>query len=261
MAGAGHLVSFDGPPDGSEDHHRGSQPSCDKALDAFPRRPMRRLAACRCRQSARQRFGAGPLPWSAVPGTAGDPSPALRRAPSHDGSGFVMPGFRPAMLLARTPSPPRPLRRRSMRQADWSADNGAGPRIRCVAGPRDSRSVDWFDHAGTPFPPRLRGAIDCSEQYARHHWITKGFCLTALAATALQGELHPVTTGIPPHPPMRRIGHATSCDPLGGSEGAPLKPPSHEECRLSLANLTAEWPPSLRLAKTVLYRPLLPCEM
>lgn len=97
-------MSFDGPPDGSEDHHPGSQPGCAKALDAFPRRPMRRLAACRCRQSARQRFGAGPLPWSAVPGTAGDPSPALRRASRHDVSGFEMPGRCPAMPPAKTSS-------------------------------------------------------------------------------------------------------------------------------------------------------------
>ena len=102
--GAVVQVSFDGPPDGSEDHHPGSQPSCAQALDVFPRRTMRRLAACRCRQSARQRFGAGPLPWSAVPGTARDSSPALRGASRHDVSGFGMPGRCPAMPPAKTSS-------------------------------------------------------------------------------------------------------------------------------------------------------------
>ena len=147
---------------------------------------------------------------------------ALRKASRHDVSGFDTRGCCPAMLLARTASSPRrPLRRRSGRQADRSANNGAGPLTRGVAGPRDVRGVDCFGHAGTPFPPRLRGATNCGRQYARHHWITKGFCLAALAAAALQGELRPVTTGFAPPTFGKRNRAATFRDCLRfGSDGA-----------------------------------------
>lgn len=155
------------------------------------------------------------------------PSPPRGVAPRRERLLACRAPAQPCRLRGPRPHKQRPLRRGSGRQADWSANNGAGPLIRCVAGPCDARGVDCFGHAGTPFPPRLLGATNCGRQYARHSWITKGFCLAALAAAALQGELRPVTTGSPrPHPPSRN-GGAVFCN----------EPCSDGTCALKRVNL------------------------
>ena len=87
-------VSFDGPPDGSEDHHRGPQQAAQG-----PRRVSQPYFAA---------AGAVPFPavgrqrstrplFSGVPsfGTAGDPSLALRETSRHDGSLDAAPGCCP----------------------------------------------------------------------------------------------------------------------------------------------------------------------
>ena len=139
-------VSFNGPPDGSEDHHRGPQQAAHG-----PRRvsPPSSAAAGAVPSPAvvRQRFGARPL-WSAFPARRGiSPPPSARRRATT--GAFAPRDARPRRT--ETSSPPRHPLPPAFGAPGRSA-NGAGPQVRCVAGPRDVRGVDCFGYAGTSVP-------------------------------------------------------------------------------------------------------------
>ena len=121
-----------------------------KALDAFPRRPARRLAACRLRQSARQRFGSRsvakcPLTRQRVlpPASARDVAPRQER--------LRYAGLSPGHAARSSCSARQPLLP-VFGAPGRSLGRGAGPQVRCVAGPRDVRGVDCFDYAGILVP-------------------------------------------------------------------------------------------------------------
>ena len=128
-----------------------------KALDAFPRRPARRLAACRLRQSARQRFGSRSVAKCPLTRQRFSLRPP-RETSRHDKSGCGTPGCRPVT----PPGAPAPRGSRSCSARQpllpvfgapcRSLGRGAGPQVRCVAGPRDLRGVDCFDYAGILVP-------------------------------------------------------------------------------------------------------------
>ena len=181
------------------------------ALDAFPSRPMRRLAPCRFRQSVRQRFGPGSL--CGVPfrhGRGSLPCPPRDAAPRRE---RLYAGLLPGRAATETSSPPRqPLRRCPARRAYPSATaqvhrSGASPgRAMCAAWTGSIARRNLRSCHGSQEPLRSLAL------YARHHGVTTKILLAALAAAAPQAALRPVTTGIPPAPSETRVAAATLCN-------------------------------------------------
>ena len=150
-------MSFDGPPDGSEDHHRGRSKCCACALDAFPRRPTRRLAACRLRQSARQRFGSRSVAKCPLTRQRFSLRPP-RETSRHDKSGCGTPGCCPVT----PPGAPAPRGSRSCRCSGRQADRSATAQVhRSGASPGRAICAAWTGSItrGSSSPPRLFRAL------------------------------------------------------------------------------------------------------
>ena len=108
-AGGGGLGEFDGPPDGSEDHHRDPQQRCARPSTRFPAVQCggRRRAVPGSRRagaSATESF-CGIVPWTRRSCCSGTPRETAR----HDGSGSDTPGCCPVAPPGASSSGRQPL--------------------------------------------------------------------------------------------------------------------------------------------------------
>ena len=187
-------VSFDGPPDGSEDHHRGPQQRCA--------RPSTRFPAVQCGGRRRAVPGSRRAGASATESFAGRPldtpelllrHPARDRAPRRERFRYagLLPGRaarasssgrQPLPPVFGAPGRPRPPRRRSTdpvrRRAALHAQRGS--------------FVRGFPGNGSREPFERRAP------YAGHHGVTTGFCLAPRAATGPEADFAPRHYRIPP---------------------------------------------------------------
>ena len=160
-----------------------------KALDAFPRRPARRLAACRLRQSARQRFGSRSVAKCPLTRQRFSLRPP-RETSRHDKSGCGTPGCRPVT----PPGAPAPRGSRSCRCSGRHADHSATAQVhRSGASPGRAICAAWTVSItrGSSSPPRLLRALRCRAIYPRHHGVTTKICLAARAPTGLKAAFRP----------------------------------------------------------------------
>ena len=193
-AGSGGVAEFCGRPDASlEDIAIRSM--LRKALDAFPRRPTRRLAACRLRQSARQRFGSKPRSGVPLARRGIPPRPSARRRAT-TGAVTVRRAVARSRHARRLPLPRGSRSCRCSGRPCRFVGYGAGPQIRCVAGPRSIARRGLFRLRGDPRP--RHGSVEpfeCRAIYTRHRSVTRKIFLAAHSLLRYRSVLRPVTTG------------------------------------------------------------------